>query len=153
MLATQNPEAVKRINERRKLPPVGWIVMYWLRPGQVYSGRQSAPALVVKSDRDNDRLDLLVFYDHQDTMTMERVPRRIGDEMGWDYVEGSQDAEIEALHRDIAELRESFETFMGQMNSVLFGNHDPNEESFEDRIRRLGEDVRKLKPKPGLKGR
>ncbi len=121
MLATMNPEAVREIEHPTALPAVGATVVYCPRPGEVRAGKTRVPARVIKADVDNGLLDLVVIYEADDFLSRKSVPRRMGEDRGWEPAPGSADAVLDklaAFKREIAE--------------VLFGHHDKPAISFAD---------------------
>lgn len=134
MLATQNPEAAARLAANRPLPNVGDMLMYHLRPGEIRAGRRDIPAIVLDRDADNQLLKLLVIYDHQDMMTLDRVPQRIGDDQGWE-ARGGDSAALAELRAELTAMREEIETFKLELAETLFGNWAKPDISYEDRLR------------------
>jgi len=116
LLATANPQAAEHINNPPPLPRVGASVVYWPRPGERRAGRLEVPAFVTRRDADNGLLDLVVIYDADDFLSIKNVPRRMGEDRGWEPIGGSDDLALERL-----------EDFKAEMAEVLFSNHDkPN---------------------------
>lgn len=110
MLATMNPEAAHEIEHPTALPGVGSPVVYCPRPGQIRAGRSRVPAIVLKADGDNGLLDLVVIYDADDFLSVRDVPRRQGEDRGWEPASDSAGAVLEKL-----------EAFKGELAEVLFG--------------------------------
>ncbi len=156
MLATVNPEAARLIGNERPLPGCGDTVIYHLRPGAMRSGQTSVAAWVLKVDESNRQLKLLVVYSHDDMMTEERVPERIGSDYGWEVKPGPE-AQIAALRKDVAVLNAAIsdmsaglEAFKLELAQTLFGDHDKPELSFEDRLRELVKSMHDMNTTYGL---
>lgn len=80
-LATVNPEAVDRIGgEPATLPGIGDWVIYIGRPGEGRRAKQEFPALVMgDAEPGTDALTLVVVYDADDVIYLERIPMQAGD--------------------------------------------------------------------------
>lgn len=116
MLATQNPEAHERLARNAPLPEVGEPVRYYPRHGERRQGRDAVPAVVVKVDHENERVDLIVIYDAEDRRDMQNVPERRGDDHGFELLPNA------------AAVERRLENFMTEMAGVLFGDQ-PKPES------------------------
>ena len=110
-LATVNPQAAANIEER-PLPQVGDPVVYYPRPHEVRRGRKEVAAVVTHVDKDNRRLDLVLFYEAADWGDAQGVPEHVGEERGWmrkeviSTVQINRDPdEIAGLRKEIADLR------------------------------------------------
>lgn len=139
-LATQNPDAHKRLSNPVLLPAVTTWVNYYFRPGEIRAGKQFVPALVLGRDEANNVLTLMVVIDHQDMITAERVPMRIGNEMGWALPEGSTaalEARCAAAEAAAADCATRLQAFMDEMSDCLFGKNGMPEGNYEDRIQAL----------------
>ena len=143
MLATVNPEAARLIGNQRPLPSCGDTVVYHLRPGAMRSGQTSVAAWVLKVDEGNRQLKLLVVYSHDDMMTEERVPERVGSDYGWEVKPGpdAENAvlrnEVAALRAEISDMSDGLEAFKLELAQTLFGEHDKPTVSFADRLNAL----------------
>lgn len=134
MLATTNPEAAASTG-KIDLPPVGEWVVYHFRPGEIIAGMMRAPALVLARDPENSVLRLMVVRDVGDMIREDRVPRRRGQERGWDYIEDDMGPEhdappavlkgtmefIAAATARADAAHERLEAFMGELSDVFFG--------------------------------
>lgn len=140
MLSTTNPEAVRRILDNGPLPDVGDTVLFFPRPSEIRAGRQSVPAVVLRADRDNRRLDLLVIYDADDFKSLRGIAQRIGDDQGWELRPAS------------GVTVERFEAFMAEMAGVLFGEHaKPDSGSMLDAMMDIYSRLKALEGKPRKK--
>lgn len=113
MLSTMNPVAAGRLQNPIPLPRVGHMVLFFPRPSEIRQGRASVPALVLKSDEPNHRLDLLVIYDAEDFHSLQSIPRKVGDDRGWDIVDDADGG---------GDAMAALEGFKAEMADVLFGN-------------------------------
>lgn len=77
MLRSTNPEAVAEIDPHkdRRVPYVGQIVVYHMRPGEGRAGKMSAPAIVTGIE-DDDHVEILIIFSADDFMTRWKIPRR-----------------------------------------------------------------------------
>lgn len=77
MLRSTNPEAVNEIDpdRDRRVPHVGQIVIYHMRPGEGRAGKMSAPAIVTAVE-DDDHIEILVIFSADDFMTRWKIPRK-----------------------------------------------------------------------------
>lgn len=122
-LAVQNPDAAQRLTDNAPLPIEGDIVWFYPRPSEIRQGRRRVPALVLKSDQDNQRLDILVIYDADDFHSLKNIMQRVGEDQGWEP-RPSNGGGVSV---------ERFEKFMAEMGEVLFGeNAKPDSGSMLD---------------------
>lgn len=100
------------------LPPVGLPVVFYPRRGMGRMNLLSFPAVVHRVREDIGKIDLLVYFDVEDTMRLERVVRRseTDTEQVWDYIPGTAPAdkapdvaamahELEAIRQELSGLR------------------------------------------------
>lgn len=125
MLASINPEAADEIDRPTPLPDIGSTVVYIPRAGQVRAGKTRVPAIVTGRDVDNRLLDLVVIYDADDFLSKPRIPRRQGDDHGWELV-----GNVSGAASASADLRE----FKDEVGAVLFGGFLKPETSFTEEL-------------------
>lgn len=126
MLSSVNPDAVERIEEdTRPLPGVGQMVRYYPRMGEVRNGKPTVPALVLGGDVVNRTLDLLVFFESDDFIGQQHVPRRRGEDRGWEPVDRA------------AKPFEELDAFKAEVGEAMFGEHFKPENSLLDLIESL----------------
>lgn len=123
MLASMNPQAAHEIDNPVALPGVGSTVVYCPRPGEVRAGKTRVPAIVLKADAENGLLDLVVIYEADDFLSRKSLPRRMGEDRGWEPAEGSAQA-----------IAERLDAFKREVGEVLFGEHVKPETSFTDEM-------------------
>lgn len=156
MLATVNPDAAKMVG-KIDMPKVGWWVRYHFRPMEIVAGMTSAPALVLARDLDNNVIRLLVVLDRDDMRREDRVPRRVGEERGWEYIDAPAEAagataklvEDAANRANLAMERadaahDRLESFMGELSDVFFGEQPKPEIALLDQFKTLSDRVDKL---------
>lgn len=123
MLATVNREAADEIDHPTPLPDIGSTVVYIPRAGQVRAGKTRVPAIVTGRDVDNRLLDLVVIYDADDFLSKPRIPRRQGDDHGWELVGAAPQGRSSEL-----------QTFKDELGSVLFGDNAKPPTNFTDEL-------------------
>ena len=136
-LSTVNKEASDEIMNPTPLPEIGSSVVYCPRPGEVRAGKKRVPALVIGRDVDNGLLDLVVIYDADDFLSKRRIPRRMGEDQGWEPSSDSATAVLEKL-----------ETFKSELAEVLFWNHAKPTVSVLDRLDNLATRLAVLENRP-----
>lgn len=116
MLASINPEAADEIDRPTPLPDIGSTVVYIPRAGQVRAGKTRVPAIVTGRDVENRILDLVVIYDADDFLSKPRIPRRQGDDHGWELVGGQEEKSGEILG-DIGSQLNELRDIIASVNS------------------------------------
>lgn len=152
MMSTTNPEAQARMADTRPLPKQGHNCLFFPRPSEIRAGMVSVPALVMKADEENRRLDLLLFYDADDFRLLRAIPRKVGDDHGWDYVDGSPlmmvPPDVAALAQDLTapghivrmpgDPMAALDAFKAELAQVLLGENAKPDQSLQDQITALG---------------
>lgn len=168
-LATTNKDAAEAIGKEEKraaeLPGIGETVRFYPRPGELRSGRGKYAALVTDAHEDGT-LDLIVFFDVDDSISQKKVPMRNFDQpRGWEPIEGrnrspllpvaDQSREFTLLEEKVKDL----DAKLYELRKIIFGEFEAPEEPFveilsdhEDRLIAL-EPQKKQKPKAKRKGK
>lgn len=126
MLASINRDAADEIDHPTPLPDIGSTVVYIPRSGQVRAGKTRVPAIVTGRDVDNGLLDLVVIYDADDFLSKPRIPRRQGDDHGWELVGAAPQAESDAIS--------SLQDFKEEISDALFGENAKPDMNFCDQL-------------------
>lgn len=95
------------------LPDVGTPIVFYPRRGMGRMNLIKFPGVVQRVREDTGKIDVIVFFDIEDTMRFERVSRRSADmpEMVWDYPatriphEPFEPSRVNRLADDLAKLR------------------------------------------------
>lgn len=119
MLASINREAADEIDRPTPLPDIGSTVVYIPRAGQVRAGKTRVPAIVTGRDVDNRLLDLVVIYDADDFLSKPRIPRRQGDDHGWELVGGQALSPEMAWAHEFRDHKEKSGEILGDVGSQL----------------------------------
>lgn len=100
-------------DESETLPSVGTPIIVYPRPGMRRMGLAGFPGFVHRRHEEMGKIDVIVFFDVDDMMRMERLTRRTAEntEMVWDYpdtakiVEPYEPSRINRLTDDLIALR------------------------------------------------
>lgn len=136
LLSTVNPEAAERLAHPIPLPCLGQWVLYCPRPSEMRAKRPRVPALVTGVDERNELLDLLVFNDKDDLLDASNIPRRMGEDKGWEPLDGASDGGTGGLT-----------AFKDELSDVLFGVNERHADSIQDQLNALRSDLDGLSAK------
>jgi hypothetical protein len=77
MLQTTNPEAAGAMDPTRdkRVPYLGQIVVYHMRPGEGRGGKLAAPGIVTRIE-DDDHIELMIIHAADDFITRWKIPRK-----------------------------------------------------------------------------
>lgn len=163
-------EAIGREEQKQPLPGIGETVRFFPRPGELRSGKGEYAALVTGRDEADYTLDLVVFFDVDDSIGQKKMPRRNPDQpRGWEFLATTSrqgDITQAPLTADDAKRLAALEQVTSELaaelmklRQVIFGEFEPPNEPFveilsehEDRLVAL-EPKAKVAPKAKRKGK
>ena len=149
MLATKNPQAADRIaRENDPLPGVATMVRYHCRKGEMRSGRDTFPAIVMRADQGARKLKLIVLLDFDDIIGQDDVPEWVEGDRGWEQLATAGPATESQIRAELA-------AYKALVQNWLFGKFEPVfETSFMDVLNEFEQRISKLEtaaprePKP-----
>jgi hypothetical protein len=125
-LETMNPDAVDQIGgtEADDMPGIGEWVVYHGRPGEGRRGKNTFPALVMDVAETGDAVTLMVAYDVDDWLYLERLPQRTANHQwpAWSHRKALQGAtpnpgRLDDVRKGLEDLRHE----LVALRTMIFG--------------------------------